>query len=68
MELGGPELGSLETTRRGYKVNMAEMEEGKSTSWLNSNEKRMNHQNCMAKNCQYFELKHSIFLREHEKR
>ena len=29
---------SLETTRRGYKVNMAAMEEGKSTSWLNSSE------------------------------
>ena len=36
----------------------------KSTSWLNSSEnseKRMNHQNCMAKNCLCFGLKWHLF-------
>ena len=65
LELGGPvsqrnNRGAWKQQDVVIKSTWRHWRKEKSTSWLNSNEssdKRMNHQNCMAKNCLCFGLK-----------
>ena len=69
LELGGPVSqrnirGAWKQQDVVRKSTWRQWRKEKSTSWLNSNEnseKRMNHQNCRAKNCLCFGLKLHLF-------